>query len=119
MKDLLGVLGSSLCVVHCLVVPAVIAAGLPLAGMAAVSGEKVHLALSLLVALLAVWAFPAGWFGHRQVLPGLLALFGMSFLVLTAFAAEAFEVYLAILAAFCLIAAHLMNRYFLVRKVIL
>lgn len=119
MKDLLGVMGSSLCVLHCLVVPAAIAAGLPLAGMSVISGEKVHLALSLLVVFLAVWSFPSGWFRHRQVLPGLLALLGIGFLVLTAFAIDVFEVYLAVLAAFCLIAAHLTNRYLLVRKVIL
>ena len=116
MKDLLGILGSSLCVVHCLVVPTAIAVGVPLAGMTDASGEKTHLVLSLLVLLLAVWAFPSGWFRHRQVLPGLLALVGVSFLVMTVFTVEAFEAYWATLAAFCLIAAHLMNRYLLGRN---
>lgn len=119
MKDLLGVLSASLCIAHCLILPAAIAAGLPLAGMAVLSRKEVHLALSLLVVLLAVWAFPYGWFRHRQVLPGLLGLVAIGILVLTAFAAEVFEVYLATLGSFCLITAHLMNRHLLLNNVVL
>ncbi len=119
MKDLLGVLSSSLCVVHCLVLPVAVAAGLPFVGTALLSGEGVHLAFSCLVILLAAWAFPYGWLRHRHALPGVIAMFGIGLLMLTLIATEVLEVYLATLAACSLIAAHLMNRRLLTREKIL
>ena len=114
MKDLLGAFVSALCILHCLALPALISVGLPLAGAAIVTGEKAHLALSLMMILLALWAFPVGWFRHRQVLPGCVAMLGAALLALTILAGEHLEAYFASAAGVSLIVAHVINRYLLV-----
>lgn len=114
MKDLLGALCSGLCILHCTALPAVIAAGIPLGALALFTGEQAHLALSVLMVLFALWAFPWGWRRHKRALPSVVAGFGVGLLVI-ALMFEAWEVYLATLAGLSMIAAHGLNRYLLVK----
>ena len=116
MKDLVGAICSTLCIAHCVALPAAVATGLPLAGMAVLSEEESHCALSLVIVLLALWAFPSGWRRHQQLIPSVMALVGIGLLVIAILTTETLEAYLVILASISLIAAHLTNRHLLLKR---
>lgn len=115
MKDLFGIACSSLCVLHCVATPLLVAAGIPFAGWALLEGETTHIVLSVVVVLVALISFPFGWRHHRSVLPGAMAIAGVVALLLTRLLSESFELVLTLLAAATFITAHWLNRKMLRR----
>jgi hypothetical protein len=116
MKDLFGVACSSLCIIHCLATPVLLAAGIPIVGLSALEGEGTHLFFAILVVVVALWSFPSGWRSHKNLIPGALALAGLSFLLLTPILGESMELALAIIAGLILITAHLVNRKLILKR---
>ena len=110
MKDLFGAACSLLCIIHCLALPLLITVGLPIAGLSLLESENTHVILSVIILIVALWAFPIGWKTHRRLFPGVLAVIGASLLLSSLVAVEAFEAYLAAVAGAALISAHLANR---------
>jgi hypothetical protein len=115
MKDLFGVACSSLCILHCLALPILVAAGIPLLGLSVLQGETTHIALSVLVIIVAFWSFPFSWRQHKNVVPGALAIIGLCLLALTRVMPESAELALTIFAGVLFITAHLINRKMLQR----
>jgi hypothetical protein len=107
--DGLGIAGSLLCAVHCLLLPLLIPL-VPMFGMLA--SDSVH---EWLVALLAAPALLAAWSGHRRHGRGelvVLFVFGVLMLLVAAwFAEEGTETALTLIGGAVLISAHGINRY--------
>lgn len=112
--DALGVICSSLCLAHCLLLPLLlpllIATGALGTVGATLASEQAHLILLLPVALLAVLSFPSGYRLHGRLLPSILALLGLTGLVLALVLGETSETWLTSIGAAMLIIAHLRNR---------
>jgi hypothetical protein len=115
MKDILGATCSVLCMLHCLALPLLITVGLPVAGLAFLENENIHVLLSVIILAVALWAFPFGWQAHKRLFPSVLAVIGAALLVLSLVALEDFETYLAFFAGLSLVTAHLFNRRLLLR----
>ena len=114
LKDSFGVICSSLCLVHCLflpmVLPMLLATGVLGTAGTLLASEQTHLMLLVPVVLLAVMSFPGGYRRHGSVLPSILALLGLTGLVLALVLGEASETWLTSIGAAMLIIAHLRNR---------
>ncbi|MSR03562.1 MAG: MerC domain-containing protein [Gemmatimonadetes bacterium] len=74
--DRWGVAASSLCLVHCTVLPAVIAA-LPAIGLGWIASRGVDVALLVVTAVLAAVAFRRGYRCHGGAMPGSLGTGGV------------------------------------------
>lgn len=111
-SDRVGIVMSTVCIVHCLAMP-LIAVLLPLA--AALEGQT-HAALAAGVVLAAMAAFVPGYRSHGKVWIVTLAAAGASAiispLVFEALEAEVLEQALIVPGAIVLIAAHAANVYF-------
>lgn len=110
LKDSFGVICSSLCLAHCLLLPMLLATGALGTAGALLASEQTHLMLLVPVVLLAVMSFPGGYRRHGSVLPSALALAGLTGLVLALLLGEATETLLTSIGAGLLIIAHLKNR---------
>ncbi|MCP3062391.1 MerC domain-containing protein [Myxococcus sp. K38C18041901] len=112
--DGVGQLLSALCVVHCLVLPAVLGL-LPAALAGWLGGEGAHRGLLALALLGALAAFLPGWRLHRRAWVPVLAVGGLGLLGAGAFlvpegAGEAWEVGLTLGGGALLAVAHGRNR---------
>lgn len=113
LKDSAGVLCSSLCLTHCLLLPLLLptalASGVLGTAGALLASEQTHWVLLVPVVLLAVVSFPAAHKHHGNLLPGILALMGLSSLILALLSGETAEKLLTAIGAGLLIVAHLKN----------
>lgn len=109
MKDLLGAICSSMCIVHCLLTPILLLFGISGAGIAFIESEWVHLVLAIPMVALAFWSMLLGWRAHRQSKPILFAGSGLILLFSSLTIGEQYEAYLAVTAGLLLISAHLFN----------
>lgn len=115
MKDLLGIVCSALCLIHCALSPILLLLGLSSLGLAFLEAEWVHVLLAFPMIILAVLSFPRSYRLHQHVLPLFMGMLGIALLLGSFFVDHEYEVYFAISAGIALIAAHLMNRQFLIR----
>jgi hypothetical protein len=110
-KDLVGILLSLLCIVHCLL-PALLML-LGAAGMLSWwwTSEWVHYLLLAPIVLVLLLSLPASYRQHQQKLPLLLAAAGLSLLLLSLVLPEQFEAMLAVSGGLLLASAHGYNRH--------
>lgn len=107
--DHVGVGGSVICLVHCLLLP-LAAATVP--GLVLFEGQWLHRWLAIALAASALLALIPGWRIHGRWLPGLLMAGGLAAVNTAAFAApESWETRLTVLGGLCLIAAHGINHH--------
>lgn len=114
--DLLGMTGSTLCIVHCISMP-LVASYLPALGMQFLAEETTHQTLVLMMFVIAALAFIPGYGKHRE--PSILAwmTFGLGSLAFAAFGAEeilgeAWDIPLTLMGGASLVVAHWKNRTF-------
>ncbi len=85
MLDRLAVFLSGLCMLHCLLAPALVSL-VPMFGWAKPGGESFHLLLFGLVLPTSLVALAAGYRRHREVLVPMLGLAGLSLIVIALWA---------------------------------
>jgi prepilin signal peptidase PulO-like enzyme (type II secretory pathway) len=112
--DNLGIAASSLCLVHCLAMPFVIAF-LPLLGWQFLEGRPAHRILAFFVFSFAVFAVVPGYWKHKKTSVLLSMLFGLSLVLIATFTARQFmperlELPLITLGNLILVATHWRNR---------
>lgn len=109
MKDRLGIIFSSLCIVHCIAVPLIL--GLGVSGLLAtvLTTEFVHYILIVPVGLLILLTLPAVYKRDGVVSPILAGLLGMLFLIAALFLGEDKEAVLTIIGGSLLVIFHLWN----------
>lgn len=106
--DAVGVIGSLVCLVHCLLLPLAVV-GLP--WLVLFEGEWLHRWLAVVLTAPAILAFILGWRVHGGWLPGLFMASSLAALNSAAFAApENWETGLTVVGGLFLIAAHGLNR---------
>ena len=106
--DAVGVMGSLVCLVHCLLLPLAVVV---LPWLVLFEGEWLHRGLAVVLAAPALLAFVFGWRHHGRWLPGFLMVGGLVVLNAAAFTApEHWETGLTVLGGLFLIAAHGLNR---------
>ena len=104
-----GVMGSLVCLVHCLLLPLAVVV---LPWLVLFEEEWLHRGLAVALAAPALLAFVFGWRRHGRWLPGFLMAGGLVVLNAAAFAApEHWETGLTVLGGLFLIAAHGLNRH--------
>ena len=108
-KDYAGVFVSSLCLVHCIAGPVILALGLSTAGFSFFLDEKVHLALVAPIIVFALWSIPYGYKVHQKPLPLIAAAVGLLMLLLGLIIHEV-ELILTLSASSSIIVAHLFNK---------
>ena len=113
MKDFLGACLSGLCILHCLLVPLLLAMGGASVLGAWIGSEWVHYLLIAPICLLLIWSLPLSWIKHRNLHPLWIGGSGFSLLLLSLFVPESAETLLAIVGSLGLITAHLLNRHLL------
>ena len=87
ISDWLGIVASIACAIHCAAMPFVVAF-LPMLGLSFLADESFHQVMVAVCTLLALAAFIPGWRRHRKWLPAGVALLGLSFISVAAFAFE-------------------------------
>ena len=108
--DAVGVMGSLVCLAHCLLLPLAVVV---LPWLALLDGEWLHRGLVVALAAPALLAFVFGWRSHGSWLPGFFMAGGLVALNSAAFAApENWETGVTVLGGLILIAAHGLNHYF-------
>ena len=108
--DAVGVMGSLVCLVHCLLFPLAVVV---LPWLVLFEGKWLHQGLAVALAAPALLAFVFGWRRHGRWLPGFLTAGGLVAFNAAAFAApEHWETGLTVLGGLFLIAAHGLNRHF-------
>lgn len=111
--DRAGVVGSFVCVSHCIATP-FLAATLPIL---AVTEKATHIGLTVVLMLIGLLAFLPGYRLHSKPQLALVAAIGFAMLVLAvlipeALASEALETGLTVVGGLLLITAHLSNTYY-------
>lgn len=107
--DAVGVIGSLVCLVHCLLLSLAVVV---LPWLVLLEGEWLHRGLTVALAATALLAFIPGSRVHCRWLPGLLMAGGLVALNAATFAApENWETGLTVLGGLFLIAAHSLNFY--------
>jgi len=111
LADRLGICLSALCILHCLAVPVAIA--LIPALQTFVDHDWFHVALVVILPVLAVMAFIPGFRKHRDKRVFYWALPGMALVMLTLWFHEshAMQALFSIPGSLCLIRAHWINRH--------
>ena len=118
--DVWGTYSSTLCIMHCILIPVVIAFA-PFAGLEVLQSEIVHKALVLMVAAISIPAFYRGYLIHRKktvlalMMTGLTLLFAAAFFVEIALSnawAETAETLFTVVGGLAMVSAHLFNRSF-------
>ena len=112
--DSLGILASSLCLVHCAMMPLVIAA-LPCIGLQFLAGNLAHRVLALFVIVFALVAVLPGYLKHRKTHVLIAMSVGLVLVLTATFAAanvwgERSELPLITVGNLIVVAAHMMNR---------
>lgn len=113
IADAIGIAGSTLCALHCLIVPVSLVLG-PIAPLMAFEDESVHRALVWLVLPTAIIAFAVGCAQHQDRRVAFLGATGLalllsSFTLLHDLLGENGERIAALAAAALLISAHIRN----------
>ena len=85
--DRAGVIGSLLCIAHCVVTP-FLAAALP---VLAVTEKETHIGLTVVLMLIGLLAFLPGYRQHSKSYMGLLAMLGFAMLSMAVFLPEEFS----------------------------
>ena len=107
--DAVGVMGSLVCLVHCLLLPLAVVV---LPWLVLFEGEWLHRGLTVALVAPALLALIPGWRVHGRWLPGFFMAGGLAALNTAAFATpENWETGLTVLGGLFLIAAHGLNRY--------
>ena len=108
--DFLGIVVSSLCLMHCLALPVALAL-IPAISSQFAEQEWVHLVLVVCATGIIGWAFPKGLRVHHQFKPLGLALIGLTLLSLALLVGEGHwaEKVLTSIGALATAAAHLWN----------
>ena len=105
--DAVGVMGSLVCLVHCLLPPLAVVV---LPWLVLFEGESLHRWLAVSLAAPVLLAFVFGWRRHGRWLPGFFMAGGLATLNAAAFTApEHWEIELTVLGGLFLIAAHVLN----------
>ena len=112
-KDILGALFSSLCLIHCLLLPTLLLVGLGSVSFAMLENEWVHYGLFAPILTFVVWSIPSGFKIHHNKLPPIFAAIGLIFFVAGMEAPENIEIYFTVAASSLIIFAHLYNRHLL------
>ena len=109
----LGVGASALCIVHCLLTPVVMLA-IPFIGLAMPDESRVHATMLLVVVLVGVVAFGAGYARHRRVSLLAAPMAGVALLAAAAFGGEAIgevgESLLTVAGGAIMIGSHWLNQ---------
>jgi hypothetical protein len=109
-KDSWGIFCSSLCLIHCISTPFLMASGgLGVLGVM-MSSEWVHPLLLVFVILFMTLSFPSAYKRHRQYAPSLLGLSGLVGLIIAMTLGHDFETVLTIISSSLLMIAHLWNQ---------
>jgi len=111
--DHAGVIGSLVCIFHCIATP-FLAAALPIL---AVTEKETHVGLTVALMFIGMLAFLPGYRYHSKPHMALVAIIGFAMLVLAvfipeAFASEALETGLTVAGGLFLTTAHLSNAYY-------
>ena len=111
--DHAGIIGSLLCITHCVATP-FLAAALP---VLAVTEKETHVGLTVALMLIGLLAFLPGYRYHSKPHMALVAIVGFAMLVLAVFIPEAFasaalETGLTVAGGLFLTTAHLSNAYY-------
>lgn len=111
--DRAGVIGSLVCIAHCVITP-FLAAALP---VLAVTEKQTHIGLTVILMLFGLLAFVPGYRRHSKPHISLLAVAAFAMLVIVAFipegiASESMETGLTVAGGVLLIAAHLTNVHY-------
>ena len=111
--DHAGIIGSLVCIAHCVATP-FLAAALPIL---AVTEKETHVGLTVALMLIGIMAFLPGYRYHSKPHMALVAIIGFAMLVLAVFIPEAFasaalETGLTVAGGLFLTTAHLSNAYY-------
>ncbi len=83
-SDLLGVIASIGCAIHCAAMPMVVSY-LPLFGLEFLADESFHRWMAVICFVIALAAFVPGWRKHRKLVPAAVGAFGLGVISATAF----------------------------------
>ncbi len=111
--DRLGIVGSALCIIHCLALPFLIGA-LSLGALGFLADEIFHQILAVLLLGVALFAFIPGFRHHGNKLVVIGGMAGISLLLATGFLLDHFishglEIGLTVVASLVLLSAHFAN----------
>lgn len=109
MKDKLGILFSSLCIVHCIATPFILALGMSGLLATILTTEFVHYILIMPVALLILLTLPKAYKRYRSLNLIVSGLLGLVFLIAALFTTEQIEALLTIIGGSLLVVFHLLN----------
>lgn len=109
MKDQLGIICSSLCIIHCIGTPIILALGV--SGLLAniLTTEFVHYILLVPVGMLILLTLPTAYKRDGVLSPILTGLLGLMFLIAALFLGEKNETLLTIIGGSLLVVFHLWN----------
>lgn len=116
MKDNLAVACSGLCLLHCLLLPILLAMGVTGALTSMMASELFHILILVPVVGLALFSLPRSYFQHDSSLPMIYAGLGITGLISSLMVSEAYELWLTIPSALLVIWAHMWNRWLLIRQ---
>jgi len=108
--DRLGITASTLCAIHCAVLPFVITV-LPIWGMGFLANEAVEITMIAVSLVLGVWSLSSGYRKqHQRIMPILVLILGFIFIAFGHFSdLEALEPVLIPLGGFTIALAHYLN----------
>jgi len=109
-KDILGMICSGLCVMHCLAIPILFALGITGISIGFLQDEWTHWLFVIPIIILLATSLPSGFSVHADRKPIILGITGLVLLLsgLTIF--EAYEKWLIVAASVLIITAHYSNR---------
>jgi hypothetical protein len=116
MKDNIAVVCSGFCLLHCLLLPVLLAMGVTGALASVMASEWFHILVLVPVITLALLSLPGAYFQHGSGLPMAFAGVGIGGLIGSLMVSEAYELWLTIPSALLVIWAHLWNRWLLIRQ---
>lgn len=108
-RDLVGVLISGICLVHCLIGPVLLLLGVASLGHIHTDEQQFHFLLLIPILLVAAWSIPSGLKKHHKTTPAIIAVVGIVFLVVGLLVIE-WSLICSIIGSLCLLVAHLLNR---------
>lgn len=111
--DALGIIASSICLVHCMALPFVVSL-LPVLGLQFLEGHLAHVVLAFFVLTFAVTAVVPGYFKHRRSDILFFMIVGLSLVLIATFGlqgmGETWELPLITVGNLILVGTHLRNR---------